>query len=99
MSETLAPIVYQLGLGGTSGFIVGYAIKKMLKLVAVIAGIFFLILMYLGNTGIINVNYDKLTQGLEGAVFGASQLLVSIIANLPIAGSFLVGAGLGLKKG
>ena len=53
MSETLAPIVYQLGLGGTSGFVVGYAIKKMVKLVAVIAGIFFLILMYLGNTGVI----------------------------------------------
>ena len=102
MSEILTPIVYQLGVGGITGFIVGYAIKKIVKILAIIAGIFFLVLIYLGHMGIINVNYDKLTQlleGLKGTVGGASQWLVPIIANLPFAGSFLFGVGLGLKKG
>ena len=32
MSEILTPVVYQLGLGGIGGFIVGYAIKKIVKI-------------------------------------------------------------------
>ena len=45
MSEIVLPIVYQLGAGGILGFVVGYAIKKMMKIVAVIIGIFALILI------------------------------------------------------
>lgn len=102
MSELLSPLIYQLGAGGILGFVVGYAIKKVLKLLALIVGFFALILIYLGYVGIINVNYDKLTEtveGLIGNVGGASEWLSPIIANLPFAGSFVVGAALGLKKG
>ena len=102
MSEVLSPIVYQLGAGGILGFIAGYAVKKLLKLLAVIAGLFAVALIYLGYTGIISVNYQKLTEaieGLMGGLGGASQWVSPIIANLPFAGSFVVGAALGLKKG
>ena len=29
MSEIITPVVYQLGLGGVGGFIVGFALKKI----------------------------------------------------------------------
>ena len=105
MSEILTPIVYQLSAGGIAGFVVGYAIKKLAKIVAVIAGIFVLALIYLGNIGVINVRYDKLTEmirgvlgngGLEG---GATQWIAPLIANLPFAGTFIVGFALGIKMG
>ena len=32
MSELISPIVYQIGAGGILGFIVGYAVKKLLKI-------------------------------------------------------------------
>lgn len=102
MSEVLSPVLYQLGAGGILGFIVGYAVKKVLKILAVIAGLFALVLIYLGYADIISVNYGKLTEaieGLMGGLGGASQLVSPIIASLPFAGSFLVGAALGLKKG
>lgn len=102
MSEVISPIIYQLGAGGILGFVAGYAIKKLLKILAVIAGLFALALIYLGYTGIISVNYDKLTEAIEGLMGGlgtASQWVSPIVANLPFAGSFLVGAALGLKKG
>jgi len=48
------------------------------------------------------VNYGKLIEAIEGLMSGlgeASQLFSPIIANLPFAGSFLVCAALGFKKG
>jgi uncharacterized membrane protein (Fun14 family) len=102
MSELVPPILFQLGAGGILGFIVGYAIKKVSKILAVIAGLFALALLYLGYTGIISVDYTKLTELIEEflkSLGGASRLLSQITANLPFAGSFAVAAVLGLKKG
>jgi uncharacterized membrane protein (Fun14 family) len=102
MSEIITPIVYQLGAGGITGFVAGYAVKKITKLILIVIGIFVMVLIYLDYTGIINVNYSKLADavaGLVGKAGGASSLLVAIIAHLPIAGSFLVGFFIGWKMG
>jgi len=102
MSEVLTPIVYQLGIGGVLGFFVGYAIKKLTKLVAVLIGLFALLLIYLGYQGVISINYDKLAQTLQGflgAAGQASTVLTPIVANLPFAGSFIAGTAVGLKLG
>lgn len=102
MSEILSPMAYQLGVGGVGGFIVGYAFKKISKLIIILAGLFFLLLLYLGYSGIISINYDKLLEaignglGLSGQ---AVQWLIGIISILPFAGSFTVGFFLGLKMG
>lgn len=96
------PIIYQLGTGGILGFIVGYSLKKMMKVLAVIIGFFALILIYLGHTGIINVNYDKLAEAVKG-IYGntgkVSALITPILASLPFAGTFLLGMIIGFKVG
>jgi uncharacterized membrane protein (Fun14 family) len=102
MSEILTPIVYQLGIGGILGFFIGYAIKKLTKLIAVLIGVFAVILIYLGYQGVININYDRLVETLQsllGAAGQASAALTPVIANLPFAGSFIAGAAVGLKLG
>jgi uncharacterized membrane protein (Fun14 family) len=102
MSEVLTPVVYQLGIGGFLGFFVGYAIKKMTKVLAVLIGIGALILIYLGYEGIISINYDKLAEMIErlmGTASQASTVLTPIIANLPFAGSFIAGLAVGIKLG
>jgi uncharacterized membrane protein (Fun14 family) len=42
------------------GFLVGFAIKRIMKILAVIAGVFFAALLYLESQHIVNVNWDKL---------------------------------------
>jgi len=102
MSEVVVPVVYQLGVGGVGGFIVGYALKKVTKIIAVIIGLFILALIALGASGILIVNYGKLFEAVSG-LFGSSGQalgwLTAIIAHLPFAGSFLVGLFLGWKIG
>jgi len=102
MSEILTPLVFQLGAGGVAGFIVGYALKKLAKIVAFIAGLFFIALLYLAYTGIINVNYGKLMEAIDGllrSVGGASSWITAVVAVLPFAATFAVGFGVGLKVG
>jgi len=102
MSEIISPVVYQLGLGGVGGFIVGFALKKLAKLFIVLIGIFIIILLYLGTSGVININYSALWDTITSWFGGASQAaswVVGLISILPFLGSFLVGFLLGLKIG
>jgi uncharacterized membrane protein (Fun14 family) len=54
------PFVSTIGFGGIAGFLVGFALKRIMKILAVIAGVFFAALTYLESQYIVNVNWDKL---------------------------------------
>jgi uncharacterized membrane protein (Fun14 family) len=54
------PFVSTIGFGGIAGFLIGFALKRIMKILAVIAGVFFAALMYLESQHIVNVNWDKL---------------------------------------
>lgn len=102
MSEVIPPLAFQLGVGGIGGFIVGYALKKLSKLVLFLIGIFILALIYLSTQGIININYGALwnaLSGLIGVTGSAFSWLVGVISVLPFAGSFMAGFLIGLKLG
>ena len=45
MSEVLTPVVYQLSLGAVGGFIIGFALKNITKLLIVTIGLFVLALL------------------------------------------------------
>jgi uncharacterized membrane protein (Fun14 family) len=100
--EILTPLLTQLGVGGVAGLCVGYALKKIGKLFAIILGLAFLGLELLAYKGIININYTALEEWateLIGQVGVAEGILTVIIGNLPFAASFLVGFAIGLKMG
>jgi uncharacterized membrane protein (Fun14 family) len=62
-----------IGCGFFFGLLIGYALKKLLKLVAVVVGLFFAGIVYLQYEDLINVNWTKLQ--------ATSQYTVSTIAN------------------
>ncbi len=102
MVEIITPILTQLGIGGIAGLCVGFALKKIGKLLAILLGIAFLFLQYLAYVGIISINYSALEEWAKGMVGQASAfegVLTAIIANLPWTASFLVGFALGFKMG
>jgi uncharacterized membrane protein (Fun14 family) len=102
LSEVVSPLVFQLGVGGVGGFIVGFALKKLSKLILFLLGVFVLALIYLSTRGIINIKYDALWTALAKLLGSAGQAfswLVGIISILPFAGSFIAGFLIGLKLG
>ena len=101
-SSYLTPLLTQLGVGGIIGLCIGYALKKIAKIVAVIIGIFALGLIYLESQGLISVDWlgveawGNTTLSILGQMEG---LLGVILSNLPFATGTLLGFGIGVKMG
>jgi uncharacterized membrane protein (Fun14 family) len=60
IENSIMPFVSTIGFGGIAGFLIGFALKRIMKILAVIAGVFFAALMYLESQGIMNIHWDKL---------------------------------------
>jgi uncharacterized membrane protein (Fun14 family) len=58
--ESFGPTAATLGGGFFVGILIGYALKKVIKLVAVIVGLFLAGLAYLQYNQIANINWNKL---------------------------------------
>lgn len=101
-NDLLTPLVGQIGIGGVGGFLVGYALKKFAKLVAIFLGLGFVILQYLAYVGVISINYGALkdwAMGVMGQASGLGGVVFNILANLPFGASFALGLYVGFKKG
>ena len=98
----LTPLVTQLGVGGVIGLCMGYAVKKVAKIVAAIIGLFALGLIYLESQGLISVDWLGVQAWGNTALSGLGQMegvLGVLISNLPFAGGAIVGFGIGIKMG
>ena len=76
--DSLGPTAATLGGGFFVGILIGYALKKVIKMVAVIVGLFLAGLAYLQYHQIANINWNKLQQMSEGAITTVSNLVTQI---------------------
>jgi len=91
-----------LGMFGATGFLVGYAIKKLVKLFLFLIGLFLLLLISLEYTGAIEIYYDKLGEALMSvlnSVHGMLPEIMPVLSGLFYSLSFGTGFLLGLMKG
>src|ERR687887_2146031 len=94
------PLLTTIGFDGLVGFLIGFVIKKLMKILAIVAGVFLAALMYLEQQGIVNVNWDKLqsisqgvlstvvntvtTGGVGGSPASSSSLLPTTNLGIPL---------------
>jgi uncharacterized membrane protein (Fun14 family) len=76
--ESLGPTAATLGGSFFVGVLIGYALKKVIKMVAVIAGLFLAGLAYLQSQQIANINWNKLQQISEGTITTLSNAAMQI---------------------
>lgn len=100
VSEAFAPILFQLGIGGIGGFLIGYAIRKVVK-VALILGMVVFSLLFLVYTNVIDIDYGGLVEMMANfikTVNPALGLLTPLLIHLPFVGSLIIGFIIGFKK-
>lgn len=102
---TMLPILEQLGFGVVAGFVAGYALKKVGKLLAVVVGLFFVGVQLLAWSGYLTIEWGRVQDEVE-PLFAAESLngfwrgLVEILTyNVPFAAAFVPGFLLGVRRG
>jgi uncharacterized membrane protein (Fun14 family) len=114
-ATNFSPLLTTVGFGGLAGFLLGFVIKKLMKIFAIVAGVFLAALMYLEQQGIVNINWDKLqsisqgvlstvvntatTGGVGGSPASSSLLPTTTNLGIPLTGSAAVGFAIGIMKG
>jgi uncharacterized membrane protein (Fun14 family) len=76
--ESVGSTAATMGGGFFVGILIGYALKKVIKLVSIIVGLFLAGLAYLQYNQIANINWNKLQQVSEGAITTLSNALTQI---------------------
>jgi uncharacterized membrane protein (Fun14 family) len=74
-----------IGGGFLTGALIGFALKKVLKILAMVVGLFFAGLAYLQYQQIVNINWNKLqaaSQNAVTAVANASTQISNQIGNV-----------------
>lgn len=102
LSNILTPMAGEIGIGGVGGFVVGYAFKKVAKMVALALGLGFVALQYLAYKGVIIIDYTSLREwvlNMMGQSAEYQSIIIDIIVHIPFGASFAAGFYLGLKKG
>ncbi|MFB6080109.1 MAG: FUN14 domain-containing protein [Haloferacaceae archaeon] len=100
--------VQQLGLefgsGAIIGGIIGFAAKKLAKIIAVIVGLELALFKFLESRGILSVDWARLTGGIVSGASGAAagappSWLMSILSTFSVSAGFAGGFLLGFRKG
>src|SRR5215467_5560276 len=112
MVTDLAPLAGAVGGGFFVGFITGYAIKKVIKLAAVIVGLFIAVLAYLQYQRILNVDWERVQAFSQNGITWFSNALAHIsntidtnhsgtLSNIgiPLVSSVSAGFVLGMVRG
>ncbi|WP_158056338.1 FUN14 domain-containing protein [Halorussus halophilus] len=94
----------EFGSGALIGGIMGFAAKKVAKLIAVLVGIELALFKFLESRGILTVDWEKLTAGMlkigESAQNGTPpSWMMTILSTLSIGAGFTGGFLVGFKKG
>ncbi|AFK22745.1 FUN14 domain-containing protein [Pyrococcus sp. ST04] len=99
MDLNIAGITGDVGVGAVVGFIVGYALKKLMKIVIALIGAYVLSLFWLQQKGVITINTDALFNLTKQATTATLSLADKVMGILPGSAAFVAGFYLGFKKG
>ncbi len=102
------PNLRQLGLeagsGAIIGAVIGFAAKKIAKLLAVIVGLELALFKFLESRQILTVDWSKLTAGFvktgtDAASATPPDWMMTILSTLSVSGGFTAGFLLGFRQG
>ena len=101
---SLQQIGLELGTGAVIGGIIGFAAKKIAKLIAVIVGLELALFKFLETRGILEVNWQAIGGAAKNTTSGATAgqppgWIMSLLSALPVSAGFTGGFLVGFKQG
>jgi uncharacterized membrane protein (Fun14 family) len=100
--DYLTPTTLEMCFAGVEGFCIGYALKKVIKITALITMFFLMGVNYLSSVGVIKFNQNAIHKFIMECSLLVTKLegpLGIIFSNINVSAGFIGGLALGLKKG
>ena len=91
-TENFGSITAAVGGGFFGGILLGYALKKVVKLIAVVVGLFIAGLAYLQYQQVSSINWDK----VEGSITGLTSATVNILNENTVTTQLMSNFGISL---
>ena len=91
--SSLAPLAAYVGIGGAAGFLMGYGIKKVTKILLIIGGLILVGFIYLGYHKVLNIDWNKIYFSVEDGLSGIVNMTSGKISpEFPSGGDQLISA-------
>jgi uncharacterized membrane protein (Fun14 family) len=105
--ESFLSIPAGIGAGFFGGLLLGYALKKVVKLLAIIVGLFLAGLAYLQSEKIASVNWDRVEDTISTIANAVTntlngyniESLATTSLGIPLTGGMSAGFAIGFMKG
>ena len=102
--ENIDPTSLGIQMGGSAilGAVIGFAAKKIAKIIAIIVGLELVLFKFLESRGVLSVNWDALAGASQDVAEGGSDVghtfLETFVSTAGLGASFAAGFFLGFKK-
>ena len=88
-----------LGYAGFAGFVVGFAVKKLINLFLMFVGLYLLSLLWLQSKGIIDINWGQFWVLFKFLFHGVDAFVKGALKTVAFSSAFAGGFFLGFKAG
>jgi uncharacterized membrane protein (Fun14 family) len=92
-------LLTDLGYAGFAGFVVGFAVKKLVNLFLMFVGLYLLSLFWLRSKGIIDINWEQFWVLFKSLFQGVDALVKGALKTVAFSSAFAGGFFLGFKAG
>jgi uncharacterized membrane protein (Fun14 family) len=92
-------LLTDLGYAGFAGFVVGFAVKKLINLFLMFVGLYLLSLFWLQSKGIIDINWEKFWVLFKSLFHGVDAFVKGALKTVAFSSAFAGGFFLGFKAG
>ncbi|MCS7284887.1 MAG: hypothetical protein NZ527_04130 [Hydrogenobacter thermophilus] len=94
---SLEGILADLGYGGFAGFVVGFAVRRVLNIFLMLMGLYILSLLWLKSKGIIDIHWSAFFGLFKGMFESFGTFVQELVRKLAFSGAFMTGFMLGYR--
>lgn len=90
-------LVADLGYGGFAGFVIGFAVRRVLNIFLMLLGLYILSLLWLKSKGVIDIHWSAFLDLFKGMFESFGSFIHGIVRQVAFSSAFLGGFYLGFK--
>ncbi len=90
-------LIADLGYAGFAGFVVGFAVRRVLNIFMMLLGLYVLSLLWLKSKGVIDIHWAAFLDVFKSMFESFNAFFIGLVRKFAISASFVAGFFLGFR--